>query len=625
MMIAALGVVLCCSTAPVQESREVLCLYDSTERDDVANCEIHLYAEVALNYLGLLATYHDVNAPLPGPEAMRRYRGIVTWFTDRTMKKPLEYWSWLGAQVTAGRKVVIIGELGATTEVPPEFINEALQPMGLTYHGGETDDLSVIEVIEKHPMIEFERSIDRELRGYIRMTARPGSEVFLKARLKNKKDSDTDLLVVTRQGGFSWIGHHYDPRVLRDQWRLDPYVFFAKAFGLDDGPKLDLATAMGRRIFFTSIDGDGMSNRVQPGPKTGRMAGEVVRDDFIKKYDLPVTASVIAGDLEESPDLIPLAKSILSLPNVEVAAHGFYHPINWTEKIFPAGREKHPFDLEKEVVGAVRAIQGLTPKPVKIYLWTGDCDPPPEAIDMLDRLGIANMNGFRAHGRAQNYEALTNLRPTMAPRNGRIQYNSRATSENNLTELWSKNFFAVRNLILSYQRSGAPRRIHPIHIYFHYYVVEQPAGEAALQEIYDWALTQQIYPMTAAEYVAWVKGFASGRIERLGPGSWRIRNYGACRTLRFDDRRESVDLSRSSNVVGFRQDGSTLYVHLGPGDEARVTLGRCPADATYVMESNGQWDGRRIEARTAVEATFMTPRGVVRRKGAEHVLEVDLK
>jgi hypothetical protein len=31
-----------------------------------------------------------------------------------------------------------------------------------------------------------------------------------------------------------------------------------------------------------------------------------------------------------------------------------------------------------------------------------------------------------------------------------------------------------------------PRRITPIHLYFHYYVVEQPGGERALRDIYDW-------------------------------------------------------------------------------------------------------------------------------------------
>src|SRR5262245_10265766 len=280
------------------EKREILCLFDSTENRSPQICETHLYAETVLNYLGLIPVYWDVNEPFPDDRAMARYRGVLTWFMDTKMKQSRAYWEWISRQPAAGRKVVILGNLGATYEVPREFVNEGLRPLGLTYHGRETENAAVLEVVKKTPMVEFERTIDRELRWFVHVTADAGHEVFLKVRRTDIPDCESDLVTFGPHGGFAWVAIHYDSRVDRDHWRLDPFSFLAKAFAVERLPKLDFTTAMGRRIFFCSIDGDGIANGAQPGPSAGRLAGEIVRDDFLKKFDLPATASVIAADLD---------------------------------------------------------------------------------------------------------------------------------------------------------------------------------------------------------------------------------------------------------------------------------------------------------------------------------------
>ncbi len=615
LLLLALG-----TCPPADEPREVLCLWDSTEREEVRHGEIHVYAETALNYLGLLAVYHDVNSrPLPDDRAMSRYRGVLTWFTDRSMSHARDYWTWLGRQAEAGRKVVILGELGATTAVPPEDVNRGLRPLGLTYLGRETDDPTVMKVLSKNgAMVEFERGLDRELRSYVQVRADPGLAVHLRLGRTDLADGDSDVVVTGPRGGFAWVTMHYDPVVVRDQWRLNPFDFFAEAFGLQGVPRPDLATAQGRRILFVSIDGDGVGNRVQPGPKTGRLAGEVVRDDFIKALDLPFTVSVIAADLEEHR---ALARSLLELPNVEAAAHGYYHPLVWSRRTLAFPGE---FSLEREIDDAVRAVQEVSPRPVKMYLWTGDCDPPPEAIDRVDRLGLANLNGWDP-GRFQNYDAVSNMRSTISPRDGRIQFNNRAMSENHFTDLWTRNFFAYRNVLRTYAAGGSPRRITPIHVYFHFYVVEQPAGEAALREIFTWALGQDIHPMTATDYVTWVKGFLSARLERLPGGAWKVSSYGACRTVRFDDVPSFPDLARSKNVLGFKREGRALYVHLGPGSEAVVALGPAAPTVPYLVDANGAWEDGRIVAKTAARAVVMTPGGARRLESPGPQLELPFK
>jgi hypothetical protein len=614
-----IALALCLLGSPAgEEKRDVLCLYNSREDRSTRASEIQLYAEVVLNYLGLVATYRDVHDGLPDDAEMERYRGILVWFTEGRVRRTRDCWRWIARQAEAGRKVVLVGNLGATYATPPDVINEGLRPLGLTYRGLEVENPALIEIVRKEPLVEFERTLDRELGWYVCMKAAPPCRVHLRARRRDVPDSESDLVVTGPWGGFAWIHVHYDPRVNRDQWRINPFAFLAEAFGVERIPKMDLATAMGHRIFFASVDGDGLGNRVQPGPKTGRFSGEIVRDDFIRRIDLPITVSVIAADLEEHGEL---ARSILSLPNVEPAAHGYYHPVSWPRRklSYPG-----PFSLDLEVTEAVRRIERAAGKPVRAYLWTGDCEVPEEAIARCDALGIAHMNG-PDQGRPQNHTSLTNLRAATLRRGSRVQFNHRGGSENQFTDLWTRNFFAYRNVLWSYERTETPYRVTPIHVYFHFYVVEQPGGEAALREIYDWVRRQEIFPMTVSEYVAWVRGFFSARLERIGDRTWRIRNYGACRTVRFDDESAEVDLSRSRNVLGFVRSGSTLYVHLAAAEEAVVALGRAPPGATWLVEANGDWRDGRIVARTAARATFMTPRGRVTLRAEGHEMPVDLR
>jgi len=600
------------------ESRQILCLYDSESRPSPDSTEIHNYAEPVLNYLGLLPVYRDVNQPLPDDEAMKPYRGVLTWFSGSHLKKSRLYWKWIAHQATEGRKVVILGNLGATDDVPFDVINDGLRPLGLTYGGKETGNPDCLKILKKSAMVEFERDLDRELEWFLQIKAEAALEVFLRIRRSDVEDSVSDLVAVGPSGGFSAITLHYDPYVARDQWRLNPYAFFSKAFQVDRMPKLDITTAMGRRIFFASIDGDGIANHVQPGPRVGRLSGEVVRDEFLKKIDLPITASVIAADLDAHADL---ARSIFVLPNIEVAAHGYYHPINWSEGTLAYDGV---FDLRHEVVGAVKRIEEVSPKRVRTYLWTGDCLPPPEALALCNELGLANMNGVDP-GLYRNYESLANIRASSFLVGPHRQYNARAISENEFTDLWTHNFFAYRNVIRAYKKSEAPYRVLPIHVYFHYYLVEHPAGETALREVFDWVRGQEIFPMTVSEYVAWLQGFSSARIEKADGNSWRVRDYRHCRTIRFDDGEASVDLSRSKNVLGFRRVGSVLYVHLAEGDEALIVLGVTPPDRPYLIDSNGVWREGRITAQTAASATFMTSKGPVQKKSDQHEMEVEFR
>jgi hypothetical protein len=600
-----------------QEPRQVLCLYDSTG-NHTADSNVRVHLESVLNYLGLLAVYSDVNRPLPTDAELQNVRGVLTWWTGSRMKHSRDYWRWIAHQPVMGRKVVILGNLGATDSVPVETVNAGLRSLGLTYRGRESGNVAQIEILKKTEMVEFERTIGQEIRWFVEIHADPGQEVFLRVRRKDLPDCESDLVVVGPSGGFAWITLDEDSALHRQAWWLNPYAFLSKAFQVDRLPKPDLTTAMGRRIFFSTIDGEGLAQPVQPGPRVGRLSGEVVRDEFLRRIDLPVTASVIAADLDEHADL---ARSIFSLPNVEVASHGYYHPLDWGEKTLA---DPQKFDLRRDIVEATHRIEEVSPKPVRVFLWTGDSRPPPEAIALTDSLGLANLDGSDADV-PRDADSSADLGPASVENGGRTQFSARSPSENEFTDLWSRDFFAARNVLSTYRWTESPRRLTPIRVAFHYYLVQQPSGESALREIFDWVGTQEIFPLTASEYVAWIRGFNSAQVEEPKPGLWRISHYGACRTIRFDLEEAQVDLSRSTNVLGFRRSPQGLYVHLGEGDRAEVALGAPDPAIPYVVQANGFLEKGRIVARMPAQAVLRTREGLVRRDSPRHEMEVDLR
>ena len=156
------------------------------------------------------------------------------------------------------------------------------------------------------------------------------------------------------------------------------------------------------------MDGDGFASKAEfPGSP---YAAEILRDRILKKYPLPVTISVIQGEISAnglypalSPKLEKIARDIFALPQIEIASHSFSHPFAW-KKIEGGATESgnnlsipnYRFDLNAEIQGSIAYINSqLAPpgKKVKVFLWTGDCNPGGEAVERTQQSGVLNMNG----------------------------------------------------------------------------------------------------------------------------------------------------------------------------------------------------------------------------------------
>jgi len=114
-------------------------------------------------------------------------------------------------------------------------------------------------------------------------------------------------------------------------------------------------------------------------------------------------------------------------------------------------------------------------------------------------------------------------------------------------------------------------RLKPVNIYYHIYAVSKQASLKALQEAYEWALAQQLYPVRTSSYAARARDFFRTTIARQDNG-WLIRNAGDLRQIRVPKEAGYPDLETSRGVLGFSDHNDQRYIHLAPGGESFLKL-----------------------------------------------------
>lgn len=615
--------------------RTILGLYDSTEdyNRQADNNLIHNNAEMVLNYLGMKVKLYDVAQGIPGDDVMKDVCGILTWFQDEEVSDAANFWAWMTRQVQSGKKLVMLKTSSAYKDkktgvaIPFEVIEKLYTSMGLLYSGDWTDNPLVIELIDKDSgMVEFERTLDDELEAYEKIVpVNPQDKVYLKLRRTDIEDGDSATVVVTPQGGVALGDYVLLINYLNDRfrWRINPFRFFEEAFALKAKPRFDTTTLLGRRILYVHIDGDGLRNTSEIDPQ--RVSGEMIRDEILDVYPLPTTVSFIACEVDSryfgSKKLEGLAKAIYEKAYVEAGSHGFSHPLDWdkaltafeidgyskkmmvgdlniaSESLYGNAAKvivDRSVYLKRETQGAIEYLnQNVMPegKKVAVYQWTGNCRPPAEAIDLVNQIGVKNINGgdSRLDDAIPSYTGIAAL---VRQTEGRLQTYTSNSNENIYTEGWTTAYGGLTNIIETFKQTevptlvdAVPRRVSPMNIYYHFYSGEKRASLNALKKVYEYALEQKVIPVFTSEYISGVEGFLQGEILDLGDGGWRFSRYGSCRTVRFDQTGIYPDLEKSKGVIGFSYWFDHLYLYLGDLGEAEVYLTEKPPRLPYLAEA----------------------------------------
>lgn len=638
----------CLSASGIDENRTILAIYDSHDilSPGPGNNIIHNNAEMVLNYLGLKVRYHDLASGVPSEDTAKDIYGIILWLklvNDNYIPESENFLKWLTEEVKEGKKLVLLGTIRVfrdkkTGEVlEKEKFEELFNALGLEYYGDWTYDPFVVNVIEKDSnMVEFERSLANEAAVYQKVTAKADkSKVYLRLNRDDIENSVSDAVVTTPYGGYALDTYEVFINEINQEarWRINPFLFFEEAFNIKNAPRYDTTTLYGNRIFYSHIDGDGFRNISKIDDSS--LCGKVILDNILKKYDLPITVSFISCEVDSeylgSDETMELARNILKLDNVEAGSHGFSHPLDWEKKLtaFPlkgyskkkifqgdsgaladsvyedaaivtVDREEY---LDKEVRGATTFINHeLLPdnKRVNIYQWTGNCSPPAKAIEIADKMGIANINGGDTRF-DMAYPSYTNVAPLSRMVDGERQIYTSSANENLYTNGWSSSYGGYRNVIETFKETeyptffdANPRRVTPINIYYHFYSGERAESLKALKMVYDYVLSLEAIPIFTSHYAKIVNGFFSGHITNLDDGGWVFTGYADCRTVRIDETGLFPDLDKSKNIIGFTKWNDILYVYLDGTDAATLYLSSKAPLKLYLSKASAVLDNLEL-------------------------------
>ena len=453
--------------------RKVLLLYDSRSECDPALSSIHRLIQMPLEWLGLVPVVYDINKGFPKGYLGDTYTGIVVWVPE--LKNPVPFYKWIKKKMKEGVKVFFVGSFGFPIR------KELLKSLRIKVVPNKSKPLEKPDIIKEAGMVGFEIQPLIEYTDYLLY---PGYGTAL-IIAENSKGQIFAPIAITSWGGYSIPDTcMINSMAKEDLWVVDPFRLFKLIFK-PSFPVPDVTTENGRRLLTAHIDGDSFFGNSEFDPS--KTTGEIIRDNIIKVYKIPHTVSVIEGEVapwglypNKSRRLEKIAKTIFALPNVEAASHTFSHPFFWKKSRAKQVTEKeygnhlpikgYKFNVKREIVGSVRYInERLVPKgkKVRVFLWSGDCLPSEEALQLTYDLGIYNVNGGDTTITNQA-PFLSHISPMGINLGRYFQVYAPVQNENLYTNLWHGPYYGYINVISTFKLTDKPRRIKPNSIYYHF-------------------------------------------------------------------------------------------------------------------------------------------------------------
>ncbi|AVA34819.1 hypothetical protein RN01_05875 [Cupriavidus sp. SHE] len=569
------------------------------------------FLSMPLNYLGYRVDFAETRDTLPEitPD---RYAGVVVWTNGNIRQNPGRFYAWAEKQIRQGIPVVFMNGFGAQPD------GALARMLDLKVVKGRTS--GDVQIVSQDKMMGFEQQVAPDRTDAVPVQIRDGA-ANTRTLLRLRSGTLTyDAAAIT-----AWGGYVMGPYAVRqntpkgqDRWIVQPIDFLREALRLPSMPVPDSTTESGRRLLTIHIDGDGFASKAEiPG---GGYSGEVLFREIFDRYRLPMTMSVIEGEVGKSgmypklaPELEPIARKIFAQPYVEVASHTYSHPFEWGRTV--PGQESnariiegddtyhlaipgYKMDLNREIGGSIDYINKvLSPnKPVKLVLWPGDCQAPPEALKLTEAAGVLNMNGGDT--------LITRSNPTwtaIAPlgihkADHTFQVFATNQNENVYTNLWHGPYYGFERVIETYEMTEKPYRFKAVNIYYHSYSGTKVASLKALRKVYDYVLTQNLLPMHSTDYVLKVIDWQGMAVAReLGDGAdgapasgaWRVRGDGNLRNLRWTGA-GVPDVATATGVTGSSPaPGGGVYVHLDGGNARFRFVPTATQSVPELPEANG--------------------------------------
>lgn len=463
---------------------------------------------------------------------------------------------------------------------------------------------------------------------YITRVIDPSVKSYLKIGIPDKPESESDLVIIGPRGAYiseSYANNYSDILYVKNPrsvgWYINPFRLFELVFGLLGQPVPDPTTLAGRRIFFATCHGDNWNTgtRIEEYASKRTSCAQVILEKVVMPNpDLPIAVGVVAADVDPNwvakKDSQEIARKYFALPQVEAASHTYSHPFFWdffrigapdkeidylylyrdqtwkssflswlrakSYQVFspkeyarkkiqwgytiPRAYAVEPFQLDKEISGAVDYLNQFAPdgNKIKLLVWSGDSRPWDTPLALTKKIGINNFGGGFVR-LDTDYPSVIFVYPFARKPGGIIQLYNASNAENNYTSNWKDHFYGYQYLPATLKNTESPRRLKPLQLYFHSYSGEFETSVQAILSNINYIKTQAIIPIQLSRYCSIGSGFYTTKIERIGNRKWKIGNRKGLQTIRFDHAQNlAVDFSNSTGVIGCTIHNDSLYLYL---------------------------------------------------------------
>ena len=612
-------------------ARTILGLYDGGRENSPADTRLHRFIELPLNHLGYRVRYLDVSRDdLPQP-VDPSIAGAVSWF-DAPLPDSERFAAWAVAarsDCPDAISFIVLGETGLFADHKPSAAEaDYLHRLGLGWTArsillGDLTDVSHTGL----PLRGFESDFVFRPGRYASLRALTATDAALSVVPAGKQAGDSiDLIVQHHPNAYVHQSATLDAdsRAEGYFWIMDPFAILGAALARDkQTPIADVTTLNGRRIYFETVGPEGW---LAPAPartfdEEPRLGAESLAETLIMPFpDLPVTVSVVTGDLDETIGGKSaqigrrMAVSILTLPQTAVATSGrslvrhwaaiskppqtaatpfvkdtvsldqpnrllavlgrnlrqaFADPYAPDEPQLSDGLRQYgqdPFVTGAETSDAIETVRTLIPnKHVRpLFLWSGDGRPAQDAQAAVRQAGAAAFGGgITKVGASLSMSALSSF---FLSDGQQIQVYHALPGDLGNLGYPLKDVHALQGLGLMVLQTDHPMRLKPFQLAYSAGTANQFATRSIIERLKHLAVSTGTIPIFAARYVEIVEGFSSVEFNPDGALKWRVTGRGGLQTLRFDDAQAlSVDLAESAGVLGARRINRSLYIALDPG------------------------------------------------------------
>lgn len=504
-----------------------------------------------------------------------QYAGIILWLeTDHTNT---QLFDWILAHRKQHIPILFINNLGFDEtenifkELGFELSSSTFTPSKLEFD---------------HSMVGYEFDPILAKQPNLAIVNKQGKPIIL---AKNTQGNEAHFASITSWGGYSL----YPNTIIelpngKHKWIINPFQMLKKALRLQPIPVPDITTENGTRLLTIHIDGDGFGDESETEATV--LAGEIIYKEIIDKYKLPTSISVIINDIETAPlekkhKLIQLAKNMFSNEYIEAASHTYTHPFTWQSY------DQNNITLvnyEQEVLSSIKYInQFLLPsnKRTNLLFWSGNCDPSAKVLRLCKEHNILTINGGDTYIREQDL-SITNISSAIVNKSGFIQILAPIQNDNIYTNLWSGPYYGYQNVIKTFELTNEPIRTKPYSIYYHFYSGTKHASLLALHRIYEYITKKLFNPIFISNYIQKAHDLHETTFYLDQNKDWHVKTQGFIKELKIPAELGFPDIDKSKNVIGYKNIGPALYVHLGPEKSSSIHFVKTQATKPYLMDCN---------------------------------------